>query len=53
MFVNEYEYKMLCYIIQSRSKYAFEKRRMIDCLIPERKNVDTYGDANEHWLWLC
>ena len=44
------EYEMMCYIIQSWRKYALEKRRMIDCLIIERQNVDAYGDANEHWL---
>ena len=50
MSVNEYEYEMFYYIIQSRSKYASEKRRMMDCLIIERQNEDAYGDANEHWL---
>ena len=44
------EYEMMCYIIQSRRKYALETRRMMDCLIIERKNVDAYDDANEHWL---
>ena len=44
------EYEMMCYIIQSRRKYALEKRRMMDCLITERQNIDEYGDANEHWL---
>ena len=41
---------MMCYIVRSRKQYALEKRRMMDCLITERQNVDAYGDANEHWL---
>ena len=43
------ENEMMFYIIQSRRKYALEKRRMMDCLIIERQNIDAYGDANEHW----